>query len=38
VVPLPSCVTPDRPARYERTTSGDHLFMKMTKANVVTST
>jgi isopenicillin N synthase-like dioxygenase len=37
VIPLPSCVTADRPARYARTTSGEHLFMKMAKANVVTS-
>ncbi|MGE0788644.1 MAG: isopenicillin N synthase family dioxygenase, partial [Sandaracinaceae bacterium] len=37
VITLPSCVTADRPARYERTTSGDHLFMKMAKANVMTS-
>lgn len=35
VVPLQSCVTPDRPARYARTTSGEHLFMKMSKANVI---
>lgn len=32
VVPLPSCVSPARPAKYGRTTSGEHLFMKMTKA------
>jgi isopenicillin N synthase-like dioxygenase len=32
VLPLPSCVSPDRPAKYGRTTSGEHLFMKMTKA------
>lgn len=32
VVPLPSCCGPDEPARYARTTSGEHLFMKMTKA------
>jgi isopenicillin N synthase-like dioxygenase len=37
VVPLPSCVTADRPARYTRTTSGEHLFMKMMKAGVVSS-
>lgn len=32
VVPLPSCSGPDRPPRYAPTTSGEHLFMKMTKA------
>lgn len=32
VLPLPSCVSPARPAKYGRTTSGEHLFMKMTKA------
>jgi len=32
VIPLPSCCGPDDPPRYTRTTSGEHLFMKMTKA------
>jgi isopenicillin N synthase-like dioxygenase len=32
VVPLASCCGADRPAKYARTTSGEHLFMKMTKA------
>ena len=32
VVPLPSCCDSDRPARYARTTSGEHLYTKMTKA------
>jgi isopenicillin N synthase-like dioxygenase len=35
IVPLESCCKPDRPPRYERTTSGNHLFMKMTKAKTV---
>ncbi len=28
---LPSCVSADNPARYGRTTSGDHITMKLTK-------
>jgi isopenicillin N synthase-like dioxygenase len=28
---LPSCITPDRPARYEPVTSGDHIFGKIAK-------
>ena len=28
---LPSCVNADNPARYGRTTSGDHITMKLTK-------
>ena len=28
---LPSCVSDDNPARYGRTTSGDHITMKLTK-------
>lgn len=32
VIPLASCCGPDTPPKYARTTSGEHLFMKMTKA------
>lgn len=32
VVPLASCCGPERPPKYAPTTSGEHLFMKMTKA------
>ncbi|WP_434425219.1 isopenicillin N synthase family dioxygenase [Nannocystis pusilla] len=32
VIPLASCCGPDNPPKYARTTSGEHLFMKMTKA------
>lgn len=35
IVPLESCCSPDRPPRYKRTTSGEHLFMKMSKAKTV---
>jgi isopenicillin N synthase-like dioxygenase len=28
---LPTCVTSERPARYGRTTSGEHVWMKITK-------
>ena len=28
---LPTCVTAERPARYGRTTSGEHVWMKITK-------
>ena len=38
IVPLPSCCGPDRPSRYERTTTGEHLYMKMTKARNVVPT
>jgi isopenicillin N synthase-like dioxygenase len=38
IVPLPSCCGPDRPARYERTTAGEHLYMKMSKAKNVVPT
>lgn len=32
VTPLAACCGPERPARYSPTTSGEHLYMKMTKA------
>lgn len=32
VMPLPSCCGPELPPKYEPTTSGQHLFMKLTKA------
>jgi isopenicillin N synthase-like dioxygenase len=35
VIPLPSCVSADRPARYERTTSGEHLYMKISKSKAI---
>lgn len=38
VLPLPSCCGPDRPARYGRTTTGEHLYMKMSKAGNVVPT
>jgi isopenicillin N synthase-like dioxygenase len=38
IVPLPSCCGPDRPARYGRTTTGEHLYMKMSKARNVVPT
>jgi isopenicillin N synthase-like dioxygenase len=37
VLPLPSCVSADRPARYERTTSGEHLYMKISKSKALNS-
>ena len=35
LVPLPSCCGPDSPAKYERTTAGEYLYMKMSKAKNV---
>ncbi|WP_437942458.1 isopenicillin N synthase family dioxygenase [Sorangium sp. So ce341] len=37
IAPIPACCAPDRPARYARTTSGEHFLMKLTKAGTVTS-
>jgi isopenicillin N synthase-like dioxygenase len=34
IVPLASCCETDRPAKYERTTPGEYLFMKLSKQNV----
>lgn len=33
--PLPTCCGPDTPPKYERTTSGEYLYMKLSKAKNV---
>jgi isopenicillin N synthase-like dioxygenase len=38
IVPLPSCCGPDRPPRYERTTAGEYLYIKLSKAGNVVAT